>query len=101
MKRSNNVAVVTVAAISLAIGCSSRDEQTSAVCVDGSNRVVARETCESNRSGGYFWYYHAAYAGASYPRVGTPVRSGGTIMQAGQVSRGGFGGTARARSSAT
>jgi hypothetical protein len=100
MKKSNSVAVVTVATISIAIGCSSREEQ-AAVCVDAANRVVARETCQNNRSGvGYFWYYHAAYA-SSYPRVGTAVRSGGTFQQAGPSARGGFGGTARARSAAT
>lgn len=100
MKKSNSVAVVTVATISLAIGCSSRDEQ-AAVCVDASNRVVARETCEDNRSGGYFWHYHAAYAAGGYPRVGTPVRSGGRLVAAEHVTRGGFGGTARARSAGT
>lgn len=91
--------MVTVATIGFAIGCSQREEQ--AVCVDSSNRVVSRESCNTNRSGaGYFWYYHAAYAGGSrYPTVGTQVQSGGRLQRAtGPVSRGGFGSSARARS---
>ena len=94
--------MVTVATIGLAIGCSQREEQ--AVCVDGSNRVVSRESCNTNRAGGgYFWYYHAAYAAANrYPTVGTQAPSGGRMVRAtGPVSRGGFGTSARARSAAT
>ena len=94
--------MVTVATIGVAIGCSQREEQ--AVCVDGANRVVSRESCNTNRAGGsYFWHYHAAYAASNrYPTVGTQVESGGRMVRAaGPVSRGGFGTSARARSSAT
>lgn len=94
MKKSRSVAVVTVATIGLAIGCSSHDEQ--AVCVDGYDRVAEPSACESNRNGSYFWYYHSAYGRGGYPLVGARVQRGGTYTPArGPVARGGFGSSAR------
>jgi hypothetical protein len=97
MKKSSSVAVVTVATIALAIGCAQNDGE--AVCVDSSNRVAPRESC-GQVGGGYFWYYHGAYARTSYPAVGTLVKPGGTTVpaRAGAVARGGFGSTASGRS---
>jgi hypothetical protein len=98
MKKSRSVAVVTVATIALAIGCSSDEQQ--AVCVDSSNVVAPRELCERAGHGGHFWYYHGAYARGTYPTIGSQVRGGGTLVPArgGSVARGGFGSTARGRS---
>jgi hypothetical protein len=97
MKKSRSVAVVTVATIAMAMGCSGDREQT--VCVDAANRVAPRSSCEDNRYGGYFWYYHGAYARSGYPSVGSYVRAGGTSVPASRaVARGGFGSTASGRS---
>ena len=96
MKKSRSVAVVTVATIAMAMGCSGDRGQ--AVCVDATNRVAPRSSCEDNRSGGYFWYYHSAYARTGYPSVGSRVQTGGTSVPASRaIARGGFGSTASGR----
>jgi hypothetical protein len=97
MKKSRSVTVVTVATIALALGCSADRRQV--VCVDAANRVAPRASCEQNRGGGYFWYYHGAYARSGYPTIGSHVRGGGTLVPAsGAVARGGFGATSSGRS---
>jgi hypothetical protein len=98
MKKSRSVAVVTVATIAIAMGCSNNGGQ--AVCVDAANRVSSRSSCEnSGGSGGYFWYYHGAYARTGYPAVGSYVQAGGSRVPATgrAVARGGFGSTASGR----
>jgi hypothetical protein len=95
MKKSRSVAVVTVATLGMAIGCSSREEQ--AVCVY-ETRVAAPRLCETDRSGRYFWYYHSAYYHRGYPAVGSAIRAGGRFEPAGVAARGGFGATASGRS---
>jgi hypothetical protein len=92
MKKSSSVVVVAVAAVGLAVGCSS--EQRDAVCVDANNRVASRQSCEDDSSGRYFWYHHAAYTAGRYPTVGSRVYGGGRYAA---VARGGFGSTARGR----
>ena len=103
VKKSTNVAVTAVAAISLSIACNSRTQDSAArVCVDGAQRVVSADMCYQPHGyvgAPYFWYYHGAYTGG-YPPHGTAVRAGGTAMPAGAAAptaRGGFGATASGR----
>jgi hypothetical protein len=104
VKKSSNVAVTVVAAIGLSIACGSREQDgATRVCVDGTQRVVSADRCNVPQhygGGGYFWYYHAAYANGRYPALGTTVHAGGSTMTPGKAAptaRGGFGSTSSGR----
>jgi hypothetical protein len=104
MKRRSTALTLTVVPLLAAAfqGCGGNTDDT-AYCVDQNDVVVENSNCGDERSGGagFFWYYGAAALAGNTIRRGARVTGGERISatdKGANVSRGGFGSSARSSS---
>ncbi len=102
MPRSNDrlkLSIVPLLAASFLAGCG--DDEETAYCVDGENRVVENRYCDDEYDGvggtGLFFWYFGGVGGANV-RVGERLTGGERISasdRAALARRGGFGSSSR------